>query len=218
MEAGASKYNIAWFKLAEFIARKEKERALGMFKLLSHSLDDKGLVCQLEGDIFLSFGEHEQAVKSYLQAADLYEKSIKYVPAIAIYEHLVSLKPDFAEYAFKMFNLAVKTKRTYKIQRALRQLVQNLQTEKAINELDVLISDSDLNLENCMLIYEQIVLHQSKIKKISESHFYKYIERIIDGLSQTNSKKLDDFLNKLENLNDNLYNYSVSYLLKKNNT
>ncbi len=61
----SGKYTIAWFKLAECVSRGEKERALGVYRLLSHSLDDSALVCQLEGDIFLSFNDKQQAVTNY---------------------------------------------------------------------------------------------------------------------------------------------------------
>ena len=66
------KYNVAWFKLAEFVARGEKERAMGLYRLLVHSFDDSAFAHQLEGDLLLSFDD-TQAVEKYLEAAYLYE-------------------------------------------------------------------------------------------------------------------------------------------------
>src|SRR3990172_10433854 len=69
----AEKYNIAWFKLAEFVARGEKERALGIYRLLIHSFDDKAFSYQLEGDLLSAFND-ESARDKYLSAAQLYHK------------------------------------------------------------------------------------------------------------------------------------------------
>jgi hypothetical protein len=59
--------SIAWFKLAEFVGRKEKERALYLFRLLMHSLNDQALIAQLEGDLLAAFGD-EKAIESYERA------------------------------------------------------------------------------------------------------------------------------------------------------
>ena len=44
-------YSVAWFKLAEFVTRKEKERAFGVYRLLSHSIADRAFAAQLEACI-----------------------------------------------------------------------------------------------------------------------------------------------------------------------
>lgn len=87
----ARKYNVAWFKLAECIARREKERALGVYRLLSHSFENQALVHQLEGDIMLAFNNHEAAIGKYMQAATLYEQQEEHMQAIAVYDHMLML-------------------------------------------------------------------------------------------------------------------------------
>jgi len=89
------KYTIAWFKLAEFVTRKEKERALGIYRLLVHSIQDEALALQLEGDLLLSFGD-EKALEKYAKAAETYTNVGKYVQAAGIYEHCLALKPEAA--------------------------------------------------------------------------------------------------------------------------
>ena len=69
----ADKYNIAWFKLADCVARGEKERALGVFRLLSHSFDDPALARQLHGDLLLSFRD-ERAQEKYEEAVTALER------------------------------------------------------------------------------------------------------------------------------------------------
>jgi len=86
-------HNIAWFNLANFIARREKERALSMYKLLMHSVSDKAFAYQLEGDILLAFDDMT-ALDKYYAAADLYKQRASYTKAIAVYEHVAVVYND----------------------------------------------------------------------------------------------------------------------------
>lgn len=86
-------HNIAWFKLADFVSRGEKERALSVFKLLVHSIPDQAFSYQLEGDILLAFDD-DAALDSYHLAANLYKKNGSYQKAIAVYEHVALFKND----------------------------------------------------------------------------------------------------------------------------
>ena len=86
-------HNIAWFKLADFVARGEKERALSVFKLLDHSIADKAFALQLEGDILLAFHD-DAALDRYHCAANVYKKHGDYQKAIAVYEHVALFKND----------------------------------------------------------------------------------------------------------------------------
>lgn len=90
----ADKYTIAWFKIAECVSRGEKERALGVYRLLSHSFNDDAVSRQLEADIYLSCNEQARAVEMYRQAMELYAKSQRLLEAAAVSEHLVMLLPD----------------------------------------------------------------------------------------------------------------------------
>ena len=86
----SEKYNIAWFKLSQLVSRGEKEKALGLYRLLSHSLDDKAYALQVEGDILWSFDDELATIK-YEEAAFLYKKENKIVSAVGVYEHLLIL-------------------------------------------------------------------------------------------------------------------------------
>jgi tetratricopeptide (TPR) repeat protein len=88
--------SLAWFKLADLIARGEREKALSVFRLLAHSLSDRAYVLQLEGDI-LWYLDDKSAVERYKQAAFLYQKEKRWVDAIAIYEHLLTQSPESYE-------------------------------------------------------------------------------------------------------------------------
>jgi len=86
-------HSIAWFKLADFVSRGEKERALSIYRLLVHSIADKAFAHQLEGDILLAFDDYV-AIEHYHLAANLYKKEHDYQKAIAVYKHVVLVKKD----------------------------------------------------------------------------------------------------------------------------
>lgn len=89
-----NKNTIAWFKIAECVSRGEKERALGVYRLLSYSFNDDAVARQLEADIYFSFGECDSAIVLYRQAMDLYQKSNRVLEAVAVGEHLIVMSPD----------------------------------------------------------------------------------------------------------------------------
>lgn len=101
---------VAWFKLAECIARGEKERALSVYRLLSHSLGDSAYAQQLEGDIFLSCNDAEFAVKKYESAATLYKKKEQFLRALHVYEKLHVLAPDNVWYLEQLVELSKQLK------------------------------------------------------------------------------------------------------------
>lgn len=107
-QAQFDKHMIAWFKIADCVSRGEKERALGVYRLLSHSFNDNAVARQLEGDIYLSFNEYELAIPLYQQATELYQKSERYLQAVAVCEHLIAIRTHdvmFKREAIKLYVL-----------------------------------------------------------------------------------------------------------------
>ena len=104
-DAESSSTCIAWFKLAELVTRKEKEKTLSLYRLLSHSFD-KAYALQVEGDILWAL-EDEQAAQKYKEAAFLYKKEDKVFCAAAIYEHLCTIEPKNCDYLSKLIALYV---------------------------------------------------------------------------------------------------------------
>ena len=80
--------SLAWYKIADLIAKKEKEKALSVYRLLSHSFHDKAYVLQVEGDILWALHDPE-AIKIYKQAVLLYRKEKRSIHAISICEHIL---------------------------------------------------------------------------------------------------------------------------------
>lgn len=92
-QQGQNERSLAWFKLADLIARGEREKALSVFRLLAHSLADKAYVLQIEGDI-LWFMDSTASIEKYKQAAFLYQKEKRWIDAIALQEHVLEMRPD----------------------------------------------------------------------------------------------------------------------------
>lgn len=83
--------SVAWFKLADLIARGEREKALNVYRLLSHSYNDKAFCLQLEGDILWSLGD-QQSHEKYKQAAYLYKKDRRHIQSLAVCKHLLEFR------------------------------------------------------------------------------------------------------------------------------
>src|SRR5579863_2181645 len=117
------KHTIAWFKIAECVSRGEKERALGVYRLLSHSFNDNAVSRQLEADIYLSFGDQELAFSLYQQAMEWYQKSQRFLEAAAVCEHLVTMHPEdvvLRREAIKLYKMLVNEPKMHEhIQKSL---------------------------------------------------------------------------------------------------
>ncbi len=98
------KYTVAWFKLAECVAKGEKEKAFGVYRLLMHSLEDKAYAHQLEGDLLGAFHD-ERALEKYEHAAQLYVTDQRWKEAIALYEELVSASGCEQRFVKKLLEL-----------------------------------------------------------------------------------------------------------------
>ncbi|MFC1842538.1 hypothetical protein ACFLYU_02675 [Candidatus Dependentiae bacterium] len=127
----AEKYSLAWFKLAECVSRGEKERALGVYRLLSHSIGDDALACQLYGDLFLCFKDKDSAVERYTQAAHSYKKQNKIIEAIAVYEHLVTLESEKDRHMLELCDLYLEINLSFKVLEHIELLAKSCRHELA---------------------------------------------------------------------------------------
>jgi hypothetical protein len=130
--------SIGWFKLAEFVERGEKERALGIYKLLALSIDDLAFAYQLEGDILLAF-EDTLASSKYLQAAEHYIKQNNIMAAIGTLHHLIILAPE-QTHAWQMLNDLYLNHYLTKSTTHLRNLINHKQITSAQSYIEKLIT------------------------------------------------------------------------------
>ncbi|MBD3231784.1 hypothetical protein GF322_03930 [Candidatus Dependentiae bacterium] len=144
---------IAWFKLAELISRKEKEKALSLYRLLSHSFD-KAYALQVEGDILWAL-EDKQATEKYKQAAYLYKKEERLVAATAIYEHLLTLQPKNYNFLTKLVALYILLQWPEKFEKIYEKILKHFD-EGLISQNDIIIiskkitnfANNQINLQN----------------------------------------------------------------------
>ena len=205
-------YNVAWFKLADFVARGEKERALAVHKLLMHSVQDEAIPYQLEGDILLAFDD-ESALDKYHIAANLYKKSGKMHQAASVYEHVCIFKEDekILEALFDVYH-------------ALKDNDQALDTFSRLakvclqkNDFGLIVNlfhryligfDQDLQALLTVRLLTALLLYDETNKQIS-----LYINQAIDLLkASANEEDLYKLLSLLEEFHEEEYDKAQQYL------
>ncbi len=85
-----SQHTIAWFKFADLVARKEKERAMSIFRLMSLSWHDEGYSYLLKGDLLRAFND-DSAYEAYRKAVYYYDETSRPAQAAAACERMVEL-------------------------------------------------------------------------------------------------------------------------------
>jgi tetratricopeptide (TPR) repeat protein len=147
--------SLAWFKLADLVARGEREKALNVFRLLAHSLPDRAYALQLEGDILWHLDD-KNFTEKYKQAAFLYQKKKRWIDAIAIYEHLLTNDPSSYDALSRLMVFYAMTDWFEKFESRYRSLLQlfhdhaigELQIEKTIKDVIDVVHELDTEQKN----------------------------------------------------------------------
>lgn len=211
----SDKYNVAWFKLAEFVTRGEKERALGLYRLLIHSFDDKALAAQLEGDILLSFSD-EAAVEKYMLAADLYSKEGKITEASLVHEHILLLKTD-ADYSMrKLLDFYEQKGNQSRLTEVLAMVSKVWIGKKNYEELSTTLVRFKSSLKPSMLskVYEVIVIDFCKDKSIEKAIIIPYLEEALN-LCTNNDELIQKLMESIKALREDVYQEACKYLKKE---
>lgn len=212
------KYNVAWFKLAECVSRGEKERALGVYRLLAHSLHDSGFARQLQGDIFVAFNDAPGALEHYQAAADLYQKDGRFTQAAAVYEHLLTLVPTQLSYVEKLVQLyGCAHNRTKMVSHATHLytvLIDQQQYEEAIKVVDglhVLLS----TVEVCAVRQQLVALLLTK-ESVASALIIDQGKKIITHMLYTDDAHvLQRFLATLSAFNTEIYQELCTFVSEK---
>jgi tetratricopeptide (TPR) repeat protein len=205
------KQTIAWFKIAECVSRGEKERALGVYRLLSYSFNDNAVARQLEADIYLSFNEQDAAISLYNQAIQLYQKSERFLEAAAVCEHLITMMPhDFLlrRNAVQFYAImGIGSKIAHHIHYMIEHYAAKKQWEEIKNSMMTYAGFVDPIHQTT--IYQQIII--ALYNRAEASHIVtSCLEKSIDILLSTgNEKYMQDFLASIKALDDELYEYAV---------
>jgi tetratricopeptide (TPR) repeat protein len=131
--------SIAWFKIANLIERREREKALSVYKLMAHSLQDKAYALQLEGDILCYFEDFPESCVKYLQSAFLYRNAKRWLDAVSLYEQVALIDPNncdaliYSVPCYAQLDWAPKFKQN--LETISGFILQNLSDEKLITNL-----------------------------------------------------------------------------------
>lgn len=208
------KYNVAWFKLAEFVARGEKERALGLYRLLIHTFEDKALAHQLQGDLLLSFND-EEAIVEYTKAAQAYEQGTRIMESTALYEHLITLRPSSAEFIEHLIDLYTLLDNKKRIAELSKQLTKVLLEKRQYEHLFSLLSSWQQSLDQSLLVtmYENIILHAAHDTMFPTVVVQEYLKKVVDFyVTAGDESSLHVFLDKLKALHEDYYKKACDYM------
>lgn len=210
----ADKYNIAWFKLAEFVTRKEKERALGIYRLLSHSLHNQALSAQLEGDILLAFHD-ERALECYTKAAHLYQESNQLSQAAVLLEHVAYISANYLHYApllVEMYTaLLNQPKMVHYTACYIEELLKNAHLEQATTFAQEI--STKLDTTHTTMLFEALAITYSRQSQEFEEKAKFYIEHVLAS-TPTNSYQLHRFLTLLQETNSTCYTFALTCLTR----
>ena len=207
----AEKYNIAWFKLAECIARREKERALGVYRLLSHSFDNTALVHQLQGDILLAFGEVAPAIEQYAKAGELYEEQEQIMQAATVYDQIVALDPEHEQILNKLVDLYLKVQHHERMVHCIDLLCQRLLKKQMYFQLFAYIKQIQLSMPQKAKLLVRLCSIALPDSTMDQQAKYQLVQHTLDRLMQ-DSDSLQSFLKKLEALDELCWQFAYEYI------
>jgi hypothetical protein len=144
--------SVAWFKLANLIEKREKEKALNVFRLLTHSLRDRAYSLQLEGDILWSLDESALAHEKYVHSALLYQKDKRWIHAVSLYESLLANNPNdcttLASVIICYGHLGWENKFKEKLDKICELIPKNISDDTQLTSAIKLLSSTAKELEN----------------------------------------------------------------------
>ena len=209
-------YNIAWFKLADFVARKEKERALSVLRLLMHSISDEALTYQLEGDILQAFQDYS-AIDRYHAAAQMYQKLGKFQQAISSHHYAIRFQENEKTLsAILQLYIALEDKAgiSSSFSKMADYIITTKNSDYLIDVTHAIAAPLPLNIQTLLQtqLTVSILLYDADYKKISE-----LIQNTLNFLQQDlktahTSSHLSQFLADLKILNFKEYKKAELYL------
>ena len=205
---------IAWFKLADVLARGEKERTLSIYRLLIHSINHEALSAQLEGDILRAF-QDPNAVQSYVKAAALYQKQNELTLAALLYETIIYLAPDVVDYRQTLFSLYQKIGYSDHALMVGRTLLEMLVARDMVFKAHELVRDAQLGGQAQGALHEMFVINVlTSGKLIERSLLNTNIAAACDLYQDHAPDRLTAFLAKLAGLDEQAQEYAISCVKK----
>lgn len=199
----SEKSNVAWFTLAECVSRGERERALGVYRLLSHSLHDAAVVAQLEGDLLWAFSD-KTAVNKYLLAATYYQADGRFREALTVLEYCLSLEPTSHECKKRLVELAHALKSEQLLAQYIPLYIDTVSDQETfIIVRDILDSYSSSTLFPFKIA---LLLRVAMVGCLSQDFLFSYLEKVIQACMQEGKEMhIQRLLGHLEHTDANAY-------------
>ena len=213
----SDKYNVAWFKLAECVARGERERALGVYRLLAHSFDDPAFACQLEGDILVAFSDGAGAVEKYKEAVELYKNSGRMLEAAAVGEHILVLVSEKQESIELLIELYKGLGNDYKTATYLHMLFALALGMYDLERAAQIIDDYEalVGMTKALPERQQLLFACIKNQPMPQEAELRQLELVLNGLLEGGgTSELNSFLSYIEGLNPYYRAAATQYLEK----
>lgn len=213
----SEKSSLAWFKLAEFVTRGEKERALSIYRLLAHSIKSEALAAQLEGDLLQAFDD-DRALEAYRRAALLYLRENDIVQAILLYEQISTSAPqrdDILQILLGWYQRLDDQQRCIDV---AQRLITLFVLQNRFTETHEMIVQLILNEKNKLKLHEQFVLAllTSPLGKNEDRLIKTHTTLILDYFlctdqQDTAQENITRFLATLAGLDTNIHCYACDY-------
>lgn len=201
------KSSVAWFKLAECLKRKERERAFLLYRLLMHSFEDNAFLKKLEGDMWLDF-DTQEAIGCYLASALYYRNRNDYYEAYLIYKKVCEIDSQATHYIDLLLQIidhtSFKNERSVYYARKLAILCNKksfIQAHEFFQEQKAFLSDVQKNT-----FYQDFVQSALAAEYPNMTMIENYLKLSIEYLSATHqSNALQQFLTRIKALNEKWY-------------
>lgn len=209
----SDKYNLAWFKLAECVSRGEKERALGVYRLLSYSISDKAYALKLEGDILFAFKD-SLATQRYQAALTAYCSQGRLREAAAISEYLITLNDNDRDLLEQLFALYKQLGNQKKIVHSALLLMMCLLKQADFTGLEELIKNHlDTIPQDYQRFFKGIVVRYIQNEHAPRQLGFQLVAKMLDCLcGLPHAPELQQFLCELEAINHEYYNFALDYM------
>jgi hypothetical protein len=212
----SDKYTLAWFKLAEFVSKGERERALAIYKLLAHSLEDKAFVHQLEGDLLLSFND-EGAFERYAQAAELYSEQGHAAKTCAVYEHMIALEPTAENRVTALLEIAKKIIQEPRAVEVTQHFLRWLMNKKEFSRVSLILKQLEPLTLAFAPTHQELVQAWLKSENPPQESVLEHVKKTIDYyFSVKQPKSLQTFLMTLKMMHALVYQEACCYMQDAN--
>jgi len=208
------KRNVAWFTLAECVSRGEKERALGVYRLLSHSLDDSAVIAQLEGDLLWAFND-KAALDKYYVAATRYQHDGRYREALAVLEHSRTLSSTSRYCLERLIELAVLIHNEERLVDYVHEYIDRVDDHESYLFAQAALTKepSSSQKQQFFLLKIALVLRASVVQAIPQEVVVSLLQEVVAGcLLSHDERQLQRLSVTLEQNNPFYHQQLLSYL------